>query len=156
MTTDAPAFGPPFDLPAPTLILVGAGTQTLPGAGPHPARDHYCAPLTAARLEVAEARGRAYRAPVRIVTRAGLVHPDALVSGPELPLLEEEEIELTITTIKTHLEMYNISIVELHMSPHLEGLVMRSLSGFDGVVVTRPRLKNENLSGAFAAYKPQG
>lgn len=156
MAPPPPAFGPPFDLPAPTLILVGAGTQTLTGAGPHPARDHYCAPLTTARLEVADARGRAYRAPVRIVTRAGLVHPDALVSGPELPLLEEEEIELTITTIKTNLEAYNLSIVELHMSPHLESLVMRALSGLDGIVTTKPNLVNENLSGAFAAYKPQG
>lgn len=144
---------PPFDLPAPSLILVGGGTQTLPGPGP--AREVYCAPLTSARLAVAAARAEAYGAQLRIVTARGLVGADDEVSGPEPLLLEAELIDAAVAALSFQLDMLDITIIELHMSPQLESVVTRAVQALNKPAkITRPHLTSLALSAAFEAYTP--
>jgi hypothetical protein len=143
---------PPFNLPAPTLILVGAGTQTLdtPGA----ARVVFCAPLVGARYLIATARGAAYGAPVYFVSgRLGLISPEAFVSGPEGPLVEIEDVLSCVELLKSQLDTLNVSIVEVHMPQHIEAVVNKALAQLGAPYSLTKSHTNQTLSGAFSALQ---
>lgn len=143
----------PFDLPAPSLILVGAGTQSLPDL--MPARAAFCSPLTALRLEVAERRAKLFGVPLFFVSAArGLVLPDDRVIGGEPLLIDQEIIDETCDLLITQLDKLNTSIVELHASPQVFALVAQALkvSG-EPHLITVPRINTTALSDVFRAYK---
>lgn len=143
----------PFDLPAPALILVGAGTQSLPDL--MPARAAFCSPLTALRLEVAEQRARLFGVPLFFVSAGrGLVAPDAMVSGGE-PLLADEELMIkTEEILVNQLDKMNTSIVELHASLLVSAMVASALQASgEPHLISTPRLDDPALSNVFRAYK---
>lgn len=144
-----------FDLPAPTLILVGAGTQSLPDK--LPARAAFCSPLTSLRLEVAEARGLMFSVPVLFVSAGrGLVAPDQIISGGEQLLIDPELAIETHEVIINQLDKMNTSIVELHGSQHIILLVSHVLQVLAKPhKITLPRLPTTALSGVFRAYKDE-
>lgn len=147
-----PTLPDPFDLPQPALILIGAGTHSLPER--LPARQAFCSPLTIFRRRLAEQRALLFGVPIFFVSAGrGLVGLDEMVVGGEPLLINPDLIKQTQELLKIQLDSMPKSIVELHSSQQVASIVEAALGADELVKITTPRIHKCSLSIIFREYK---